>query len=122
MTARAFRCCQPALLFEAVDRDAAIFVDLAQVFVHETIARFDDLARLSASGACNDMGHEAHSLKGTVGAVGAAGLVRLLQDIETAGLRRGRPCSDAQLEQLRQGLQLARDDMDAYTTALKQSL
>ena len=114
----AFRCCQPGLLFEAVDRDAGIFLDLAQLFVQETIARFDDIARLSAARAYNDMGHEAHSLKGTVGAVGADGLVLLLQDIERNGLQHRRPCSDAQLAQLRQGLQLARDDMDAYIAAL----
>jgi HPt (histidine-containing phosphotransfer) domain-containing protein len=120
--APAFRCCQPGLLFEAVDRDAGIFLDLAQIFIQETIARFDDIARMSAAGAYSGMGHEAHSLKGTVGAVGAAGLVQLLQHIEAAGLQHRRPCSEAQLAQLRQGLQLARGDMDAYTAMLKQSL
>lgn len=101
-----------------MDRDAGIFLDLAQLFVHETIARFDDIARLSAAGAYNDMGHEAHSLKGTVGAVGATALVQLLQDIERNGLQHRRPCSEAQLAQLRQGLQLARDDMESFIAVL----
>ena len=116
-----FRCCQPGLLFEAVDRDAGVFLDLAQVFRHETIARFDQIAGASASGAYRDMGFEAHSLKGTVGAVGAAQLVQLLQDIESAGLERAKPCSDEQLLQLRQLLHCARDDMDAFVAVLLQS-
>jgi HPt (histidine-containing phosphotransfer) domain-containing protein len=116
-----FRCCQPGLLFDAVDRDAGMFLDLAQVFHQETFARYEDIARTSAAGAFSDMGHEAHSLKGTVGAVGAASVVRLLQDIEHAGLRRQQPCSAGQLSQLRQLLQIAREDMDAYVAMLQQS-
>lgn len=115
-----FRCCQPGLLFDAVDRDASMFFDLARVFHQETIARYEDIARASAAGAFSDMGHEAHSLKGTAGAVGAAGLVQLLQDIEHAGLQHRRPCSAGQLSQLRQLLQIARDDMDAYVAMLQQ--
>lgn len=115
-----YRCCQPGLLLDAVDGDADIFLDLARVFHDETIARFDDIARASAAGAFNEMGYEAHSLKGTVGAVGAAELVQLLQDIEHDGLRLRRPCSDAQLSALRQFLQQARHDMDAFVHMLQQ--
>lgn len=115
-----YRCCQPGLLFDAVDCDAVIFLDLAQVFHQETIARFDDIVRASAAGAFADMGYEAHSLKGTVGAVGATGLVQLLRDIETAGLEQRRPCTAEQLAQLQQQLQAARDDMAAFVATLQQ--
>ena len=114
-----YRCCQPGLLFDAVDRDAVIFLDLAQVFHQETIARFDDIVRASAAGAFADMGYEAHSLKGTVGAVGAQALVALLQDIEHAGLRHHRPCTGEQLAQLRELLQSARDDMARFVADLQ---
>ena len=116
------RCCQPGLLFDAVGGDAGVFLDLARLFDLETIARYDDIARASAAGAFSEMGHEAHSLKGTVGAVGAAELVRLLQDIEHNGLRHRRSCTDEQLSQLRELLQLARDDMHAYVAVLRQSI
>jgi HPt (histidine-containing phosphotransfer) domain-containing protein len=113
-----YRCCQPALLLEAVDGDRAVFLELAQIFQQETVARFDDIVRASAAGALSDMGFEAHSLKGTVGAVGATGLVRLLQDIEHAGLKHAQPCTPEQLAQLQQLLQLARDDMASFVATL----
>ena len=117
-----YLCCQPGLLFDAVDRDVGIFLDLAKIFDDETIARHDDIARASAAGAFSEMGFEAHSLKGTVGAVGAAELVRLLQDIEHNGLRHRRSCTDEQLTRLGELLQLARDDMHAYVAVLRQSI
>lgn len=115
-----FQCCRPELLLAAVDGDASVFLELAQVFHQETVTRFDDIARASASGALNEMGYEAHSLKGTVGAVGATGLVQLLRDIEVAGLEQRRPCSAGQLAQLQQQLQAARDDMDLFIALLKE--
>ena len=117
-----FHCCQPGLLFDAVDRDAGVFLDLARLFVQETIARVDDIERASSSGAFSDMGYAAHSLKGTVGAVGASGLVQLLQDIEHSGLRHSRPCTEPQLARLRQLLEIARNDMHAYVAMIKRSL
>nr|WP_314626141.1 Hpt domain-containing protein [uncultured Noviherbaspirillum sp.] len=116
------RCCQPGLLLDAVDGDTSIFLDLAKIFVDETIARHDDIARASAAGAFSEMGFEAHTLKGTVAAVGAEELVRLLQDIEHSGLRHRRACTQEQLLQLGELLQRARDDMHAYVAVLKQPI
>ena len=113
-----YRCCQPWLLLEAVDGERAVFLDLAQIFRQETVDRYDDIARASAAGAMRDLGFDAHSLKGTVGTVGASELVQLLQQIEDAGLKHLRPCSAGQLAQLRQLLQLARDDMDTFVASL----
>jgi HPt (histidine-containing phosphotransfer) domain-containing protein len=122
MNTPVYLCCQPGLLLDAVDGDTGIFLDLAKIFVDETIARHDDIARASAAGAFSEMGFEAHTLKGTVGAVGAAELVRLLQDIEHNGLRLRRACTHEQLSQLGELLQRARDDMHAYVAMLKQSI
>lgn len=113
-----YQCCQPALLLAAVDGDRAVFHALAQIFQQESVARLDDIVRASAAGAFVDMGFEAHSLKGTVGVVGATTLVRLLQDIEHAGLKHAQPCSPEQLALLRQQLQLARDDMASFAATL----
>ena len=113
-----YRCCQPSLLLDAVEGDRTVFLELAQIFRQETVARFEDIARASAAGMLNDMGFEAHSLKGTVGTVGAAGLVVLLQRIEHAGLKQVRACTALELAQLRHLLQLARDDMDTFATML----
>lgn len=111
--------CQPALLLDAVDGDQVVFFELAEIFRQETFSRYDDIARAAAAGALNDMGFEAHSLKGTVVAVGAQALVALLQEIEHAGLRHHRPCTDAQLAQLRELLQGARDDMARFVADLQ---
>lgn len=113
-----YRCCQPSLLLDAVEGDRAVFLDLAQIFHQETVARFEDIARASAAGALRDMGFEAHSLKGTVGAVGATALVALLQQIEHAGLKHLRECTAPELAQLQHLLQLARDDMDTFAATL----
>lgn len=117
-----YRHCQPGLLFDAVDGDAGVFLDLVHIFDLETIARYDDIASASAAGAFSEMGHEAHSLKGTVGIVGAAELVRLLQEIEHSGLRHRRPCTHEQLSRLGVLLQRARDEMHAYIAVLKRSI
>ena len=114
-----YRVCQPSLLLDAVDGDRAVFFELAEVFREESVSRYDDIARAAAAGALNDMGFEAHSLKGTVGAVGAQALVALLQDIEHAGLRHHRPCTGEQLAQLRELLQSARDDMARFVADLQ---
>lgn len=110
----AYRCCKPWLLLESVDGERETFLELARIFRNETVSRYEDIAAAAEAGACGDMGFEAHSLKGTAGAVGATELMALLQDIEHAGLKRGQPCSAEQLARLRQLLQLARDDMDAF--------
>jgi HPt (histidine-containing phosphotransfer) domain-containing protein len=112
------RCCEPGLLLEAVAGDAAVFGQLAQLFLHETVARFHDIARFSAAGRLAEMGHEAHSLKGTAATVGAAELVQLLQQIERAGLQDRQPCSAGQLFRLDMLLQRARDDVNAFLADL----
>jgi HPt (histidine-containing phosphotransfer) domain-containing protein len=122
MDTSASLCCQPGMLFDALDGDASVFLELAQVFDQETVARFDDIARASKCGAFSEMGYEAHSLKGTVAAVGAAELVRLLQDIEQDGLRHRRACSPAQLSQLGALLHRAREEMHAYIAVLSQTI
>lgn len=112
------RSCQPGLLLDAVDGDAAVFRQLAGIFLDETVARYDDIARHSAAGSYTGMGQEAHSLKGTAGTVGATELVQLLQQIERAGLHERQPCSAGQLQRLALLLQHARDDMTAFLAAL----
>jgi HPt (histidine-containing phosphotransfer) domain-containing protein len=116
--APSYRCSRPGLLLEAVDGDAAIFRDLAQLFIQETFARYDDIVRLSAAGRYTEMGQEAHSLKGTAGTVGADDLVELLQQIEQAGLHLGLPCSAAQLSRLDELLQFAREDIETFLTTI----
>ena len=116
-----YHVCQPALLLDAVDNDQAVFLELAEIFRQETFSRYEDIARACRAGALNDMGFEAHSLKGTVGSVGAQTLVALLQDIEHAGLRHHRACTEAQLAQLQTLLQGARDDMARFVAALGNS-
>jgi len=101
-----------------VDGERDIFIELAQVFRNETLARHDDIARHAAAGACRDMALEAHSLKGTVGTVGATGIMALLVEIEQAGLKRNTPCSPEQLAQLGELLAQARDDMDDFLRTL----
>jgi HPt (histidine-containing phosphotransfer) domain-containing protein len=113
-----YRCSRPGLLLDAVDGDVAIFRELAQIFIQETFARFDDIGRLSAAGRYAEMGQEAHSLKGTAVTVGADGLAQLLQQIEHAGLHHGRPCSAGQLSRLGELLQLAREDIDSFLAGI----
>lgn len=117
-TAPPARSCQPGLLLDAVDGDAAVFRHLAEIFLHETVARYDDIARHNAAGRYTEMGQEAHTLKGTAGTVGAVELVQLLQQIERAGLHERQPCSAAQLQRLAVLLQRSRDDMAAFLAAL----
>ena len=117
-TAPPARSCQPGLLLDAVDGDAAVFRHLAGIFLAETVARYDDIARHSAAGHYTGMGQEAHSLKGTAGTVGATELVQLLQQVEHAGLHERQPCSAAQLQRLALLLQHARADMTAFLAAL----
>ena len=114
----AYRCSQPWLLLQSVDNERHIFIDLAQVFRHETLARYDDIARHAAAGACREMAMEAHSLKGTIGTVGAAELMALLVDIEQGGIRRAMPCSAEQLARLARLLAQVRDDMDDFLRTL----
>lgn len=111
-------CCQPGLLLEAVDGDAAVFRHLAGIFLHETVARYNDIACYCAAGRFTDMGQEAHALKGTAVTVGAAELVQLLQQVERAGLHDRQPCSAQQLLRLAALLQSARDDMTSFLAAL----
>jgi HPt (histidine-containing phosphotransfer) domain-containing protein len=115
---KAYRCSQPWLLLQSVDNERDIFIDLAQVFLHETLARYDDIARHAAAGACRDMAMEAHSLKGTIGTVGAAELMALLVEIEQAGIKRATPCSPEQLARLAELLAQVRDDMDDFLRTL----
>ncbi|MFL6717853.1 MAG: Hpt domain-containing protein [Burkholderiaceae bacterium] len=114
----AYRCSQPWLLLQSVDNEHDIFIDLAQVFRDETLARYDDIARHAAAGAWRDMAMEAHSLKGTVGTVGAAELMALLVEIEQAGVRRHMPCNAEQLARLSDLLAQVRDDMDDFLRTL----
>lgn len=116
--APSYRCSRPGLLLDAVDGDAAIFRDLAQLFIQETFARHGDIVRLSAAGSYTEMGQEAHSLKGTAGTVGADDLVELLQQIEQAGLHHGLPCSAAQLSRLDELLHFAREDIETFLTTI----
>ena len=117
-TPHAYRCSQPWLLLQSVDNERDIFIDLAQLFRHETLARYDDIARHAAAGACCDMAMEAHSLKGTVGTVGAAELMALLVDIEQGGIKRAMPCNAEQLARLADLLAQVRDDMDDFLRTL----
>ena len=117
-TPHAYRCSQPWLLLQSVDNERDIFIDLAQLFRHETLARYDDIARHAAAGACCDMAMEAHSLKGTVGTVGAAELMALLVDIEQGGIKRAMPCNAEQLARLANLLAQVRDDMDDFLRTL----
>jgi HPt (histidine-containing phosphotransfer) domain-containing protein len=117
-TPYAYRCSQPWLLLQSVDNERDIFIDLAQVFRHETLARYDDIARHAAAGAWRDMAMDAHSLKGTVGIVGAAELMALLVDIEQGGIKRAMPCSAEQLARLADLLAQVRDDMDDFLRTL----
>ena len=111
-------CCRPGLLLDAVGGDAAIFRELAHIFFRETVDRFDDIARYSAAGCFDDMGQEAHSLKGTAGTVGADALMQLLRQIEHAGLVQRRGCSPQQLAGLNALLQCVRDDMQSFLAGL----
>jgi HPt (histidine-containing phosphotransfer) domain-containing protein len=111
-------CCRPGLLLDAVGGDAAIFRELAHIFFRETVDRFDDIARYSAAGCFDDMGQEAHSLKGTAGTVGADALVQLLQQIEHAGLKLRCPCSPQQLARLSALLQAVRHDLQSFLATL----
>lgn len=115
---KAYRCSQPWLLLQSVDNERDIFIDLAQVFRHETLARYDDIARHAAAGACRAMAMEAHSLKGTIGTVGATDLMALLVEIEQAGIKRAMPCSAEQLARLSDLLAQVRDDMDDFLRTL----
>ena len=114
----AYRSCQPGLLLDAVDGDAAIFRELASLFFRETFDRADDIARYSAAGSFREMGEEAHSLKGTAGTVGADALMQLLRQIEHAGLVQRRGCSPQQLAGLNALLQGVRDDMQSFLAGL----
>jgi HPt (histidine-containing phosphotransfer) domain-containing protein len=116
--APSYRCSRPAMLLDAVGGDAVIFRELAQIFIQETFARYDDIVRLSAAGRYTEMGQEAHSLKGTALTVGADGLAQLLQQIEHAGLQNGLPCSAEQSSRLSELLQLARDDIGAFLAGM----
>jgi HPt (histidine-containing phosphotransfer) domain-containing protein len=113
-----YRCCRPGLLLEAVDGDATVFRELAQLLIRETFDRFNDIARFSAAGSLPEMGQEAHSLKGTAATVGADALVQLLQQIEQAGLERLSGCSAQQLAGLRGLLQGVREDMQCFLATL----
>lgn len=113
------RSCQPGLLLDAVDGDTAVFRHLAEIFLHETVARYDDIARYRAAGRSTEMGQEAHTLKGTAVTVAAAELVQLLQELERIGLHERQPCSAAQLQCLAVLLQCARDDMTAFLAVLR---
>lgn len=115
---QAYRCSQPWLLLESVDNERDVFIDLAQVFRNETLARYDDIARHAAAGACRDMAMEAHSLKGTVGTVNAAEAMALLVEIEQAGMKRATPCSAEQLARLAELLAQTRADMDDFLLTL----
>ena len=113
-----YRCSRPWLLLESVDNEREVFIELAQVFCNETLARYDDIVRHVAARACRDMAFEAHSLKGTIGTVGADALMELLLEIEHAGMKRNALCSQAELERLSTLLSQARADMADFLRTL----
>lgn len=113
-----YRCSRPWLLLESVDNERMVFIELAEVFRNETLARYDDIVRYVAAGACRNMAFEAHSLKGTVGTVGATALMELLLEIEQAGMTHNTLCSHSQLARLSMLLAQARDDMADFLRTL----
>jgi HPt (histidine-containing phosphotransfer) domain-containing protein len=76
------RHCHPELMLENVGGDREIFLQLAEIFKHESVKIFGQLQLAARTLDVDDLGRQSHSLKGTVGPLGADGLIKILIQIE----------------------------------------
>lgn len=82
MTLLRYNHCQPAQLLEMVGNDQQIFLELANIFMHEGIKTFKKLRIAANALDMKELSYESHSLKGTVGPLGAEALMQMLISIE----------------------------------------
>jgi HPt (histidine-containing phosphotransfer) domain-containing protein len=87
----------PELMLENVGGDREIFLQLAEIFKHESVKIFGQLRFAARTLDFDELGRQSHSLKGTVRPLGADDLVKMLVQIEDECNRKQCQCDAGRL-------------------------
>ena len=94
----------PELMLENVGGDREIFLQLAEIFKHESVKIFGQIQLAADTQDFDELGRQSHSLKGTVGPLGADDLVKILVQIEDECNRNQCQCDANRLASIRNEL------------------
>jgi HPt (histidine-containing phosphotransfer) domain-containing protein len=103
-TSNSRRHCHPELMLDNVGGDREIFLQLAEIYKHESVKIFGQMQIAADAQDFNELGRQSHSLKGTVGPLGADDLVKILIQIEDECNRKQCQCDANRLTSIRDEL------------------
>lgn len=106
-----YRYCTPGKLLTAVGNDKKLFAELAELFLKESLAKYQRLKAAVPAGKWEIVQHESHSLKSMAGQLGADELQKMLQSIEIACRQDHHLPNELQLSTLENVLQGVRQDL-----------
>ena len=106
--------CQPGLLMENVGGDRGIFLQLAEIFRHESVAIFEQMRAAALASNYEQLGRQSHSLKGTVGPLGADKLVEMLVEIEDECSSKQCVCDEKRLAEIADALQYVGTELQHF--------
>jgi HPt (histidine-containing phosphotransfer) domain-containing protein len=114
-----YKHCNPEMLLETVGDDKEVFIELADIFLSESISKYASLQRAALTSDWKTLGYESHSLKGTVGPLGADVLFHLLETIEIECDQNNCICDQQRLSVINSELNHIRAEVGHFVNYLK---
>ncbi len=114
MNTASYQHCNPLMLLETVCFDREIFTDWVTLFLTESLAQFEGMLEVAATGDMKKLEFESHTLKGTVSQTGAEKLVEMLYAIEEESHAGHCDLNQERIDSIRAELMAAREEMQHY--------